>query len=320
MQRPTYITGDHSISKYFNNGPRLVCGTSGLGGVCGKTDEAESIDIMLYALERDVRAFDTAPSYNNAQEYLGKTLKRWNGPLPFISTRVGRLKAEKAEDEILDYRPEIMRKSLLESLDLMGIGKIDLLFLHEPYRVPPDKMDEILDTLKGFKEEGLTDFVGLGGNPPIEFHRYVRKENFDVLSGWLKLNACNLDALKIDIPLIKREGIGYYNASVLHAALLGTRLEQYSRERPNSASITNKDVDTAVMASRIAARNRLTLPGMAFRFALSMEESDRVVIGTRKMYQMKEAIDSWNAGPLPEKIFNEIIDNILKFDRQIVNE
>ena len=316
MQRPTYITGDYRISKFFNNGSRLVCGTSGLGGVRTGADETGSTDIMLYALERGIRVFDTAPSYSNAQECLGKALKRWNGPLPFISTCVGRLKAGEADEVIVDYRPGMMRKRLVESLDIMGIEKVDLLFLSEPNRIPSDRMDEILDTLKGFREEGLTDSLGIGGNPPGQFYRYVKKEHFDVLSGCHKLNACNLDGLRDYIPLIKQEGIGFYNASVLHMALLGSRLEQFSRERPDSARITNKDVDTAVLASRIAARNNLTLSGMAIRFALSMEESDRVVIGPGKMGQMKEAIDSWEAGPLVENIFNEVIDNIIKFDRQ----
>ncbi len=94
MITPTYIHDDFRKNGRFNGGSRLVLGTSGLGGVWGPVDEKESIKAILYALEQGVEVIDTAPSYNKAQEYLGKALQRWNGKRPFISTKIGRLQAE----------------------------------------------------------------------------------------------------------------------------------------------------------------------------------------------------------------------------------
>lgn len=137
--KPTYIKGDYKKSKFFNNQSRLVCGCSGLGGVWRPITEKDALDMLIYALENGICAFDTAPSYNKSQLFLGKALKEWSGEKPFVSTKVGRLRTEKAEDCVVDYTPNAMRKSVYESLDVLGIDKIDLLFLHEPHLVPVEK-------------------------------------------------------------------------------------------------------------------------------------------------------------------------------------
>jgi aryl-alcohol dehydrogenase-like predicted oxidoreductase len=309
--RPTYIKGDYTRSRYFKNGSRLVCGTYGLGGSGGEVDEGESTDIILYALDRGVRVFDTAPSFGNAQHYLGRALDRWSGPKPFISTRVGRLKADEMDKEIFEYSPATMRQSLEESLELIGLEKADLLFLDRPDRIPLDRIDEIIDTLKGFKKEGLVDMLGISGDPEGGVYKYIKKENFEVMSGLHQLNACNLDAMLYNIPLLKTEGIAYYNSSVLHMALLGSKLEQYSRERPDTKWIRNRDVDIAVMSTRIASKNNLSISSMALRYAFSILEADRVVLGARKMHQMEEALDCWEDGLLTEDVFNDVTDNII---------
>ena len=151
--KPTYITGDYKKSRFFDNKSRLVLGCSGLGGVWRPIEEKNAVGTLIYALENGVRVFDTAPSYNKSQIFLGKALKQWQGEKPFISTKVGRLKAETAEDTIVDYSTKSMKSSLYESLEVLGLDTIDLLFLHEPHLVPLDKMDEIMECLQSFKKK-----------------------------------------------------------------------------------------------------------------------------------------------------------------------
>lgn len=309
--KPTYIKDDYKKSKFFNNQSRLVCGCSGLGGVWRPIEEKDAVETLMYALENGVRVFDTAPSYNKSQSYLGKTLKLWSGEKPFISTKVGRLRADKADDCIVDYSTETMRKSVYESLDVLGIDKIDLLFLHEPHLVPVEKMNEIMECLNSFKKEGIVDMLGIGGNPTENFYPHMIKENFDVISGFLKLDACNLRAFEKDIPQIQKENMAYYAASALHMGLLGRRLEEYSEERPNNEWITNLDVDIALKANKIAEKHNIPLSRLALRYVFSTIEADRVVVGPTTKQQMADLLDAWNEGKLPKSIFDEITDNIV---------
>lgn len=223
--KPTYqaeITAHHY--SFFEKGSRLTYGTSGLGGVWGKVDEEESIDCLIYALEHGITSLDTSPSYHKAEEYLGKALRRWRGEQPFISTKVGRLPAQEADECYVDYSADSMQDSLKRSLDQIGVERVDVLFLHEPQLVPLEEMKRILDTLQQFKADGYTRMLGVGGNPTDAFRTYITTENFQVVSGFLKMDACNLSAFEKDIPHFQQEGIAYYAASALHMGVAGVPL------------------------------------------------------------------------------------------------
>ncbi len=305
--KPTYIKDEKSAPS-FSHGGRLVCGTSGLGGVWGEIDPEESVQSILFALENGIRAFDTAPSYSNAETYLGQALRKWKGEKPFISTKVGRLKGAYAFDCKTDYSSSRMKQSVLESLEKLGLEKVDLLFLHEPQLVPIAEMDRILETLHDFKAQGLCKLIGVGGNPTDEFRPFIKKENFDVISGFLKMNACNLSAFDKDVPLMKKEGILYYAASALHFSLLGNRYNQYLADGPDGEYITQKDLDHAKKIKALADEQNMDISSLSQRYLFSIAEADRVVVGARNMQQIQSTLKDWNSGKLSEELFNKITD------------
>lgn len=308
---PTYIDRDYKKSHFFKNTSRLVCGCSGLGGVWRPVTEKVAVGTLLYAMENGISVFDVAPSYNRGQEFLGKALRESSRKDFFISTKVGRLKANRADHVKVDYNTDAMRKSIYESLDMMHLEHIDLLFLHEPHLAPLDKMNEIMDCLSQFKEEGVVRRLGIGGNPPEEFYPYVRNEYFEVVSGFLKMDACNLSAFSREVPHLKKEKMAYYAASGLHMGLLGRRLDQYARQRPDSEWISNEDVDIALKINELAEMHEMPLSRLAMRYLFSMEEADRVVIGPSNLAQLKDMMQAWDEGKLRKNLFDEITNIII---------
>lgn len=307
---PTYLDNINNANYPFSHGSRLVYGCSGLGGVWGETNYDESVDCLLYAFENGIRSLDTSPSYNQSETVVGKALKQWKGERPFISTKVGRLKSENAHDTVVDYSASRMTQSVEESLETLGVDYVDLLFLHEPYLVPLERMDEVLDTLKGFVQKGYARSLGVGGNPTDGFRPYIKKDNFQVVSGFLKVDACNLDGFKKDLPHNHEAGVAYYAASALHFSLLGNRYEQYVTNTPNDEWITAKDVENARKLKAIADREGMKISSLAQRFLFSMAEANRVVMGARKIEQIKSTMADWNAGLLPKTLFDEIASGI----------
>jgi aryl-alcohol dehydrogenase-like predicted oxidoreductase len=99
---------------------RCILGTVGIGGVWGKVDPQESVDTILAALEAGIGAIDTAPAYGDAESYVGKALRLWQGKRPQISTKVGRLKSYAADKGSYDYSNEGMQKSVEQSLEHTG--------------------------------------------------------------------------------------------------------------------------------------------------------------------------------------------------------
>lgn len=309
MNRPTYIV-NYSNSPVFGGASRLVYGTSGLGGVWGEVKQQESVNALLYAWEQGIEAIDTSPSYANSQRYIGLALKQWKGKIPFISTKVGRLESADAHTTVTDYSSDGLRRTFFDNLETLGVSKVDLLFLHEPQLVPLEQMDRILEVLHGFKSEGLTDRIGVGGNPTPKFMPFVKKEHFDVVSGFLHLDACNLTALDQQIPQFQQEDIAYYAASALHFSLLGNRFPIYSEQEPNEW-ISAADQAAAIAVKAIADKYEMSLASLSQRYLFSIAEADRVVMGARTPQQIESTVADWRAGKLPEAIFNEVTDTII---------
>lgn len=309
---PTYLQGDYSRSNAFENQSRLVYGTSGIGGVWGPVQESESVEALLYAFNHGISVFDTAPSYANSELYLGKALRQWKGARPFVSSKIGRLKGEDAFDMRLDYSSEGMKSSIYNSLDTLGLEYLDLLFLHEPHMVPQNEIERILDNLKEFKALGLTRMLGVGGNPTPGFMRYINKNNFDVVSGYLRMDACNLSVFDGEIQQYKKERIAYYAASALHFSLLGNRFQKYIDEGGDGKWITESDLNNAIQIKAIADSLEMPLPTLAQRYLFSISEADRIVMGARNIEQIKATVSDWQSGKLPKDIFDKITDVITK--------
>ena len=309
---PTYCKDYKRIDKFKNN-TRFVCGTSGLGGVWGDIDENESIETIVQAVDHEGFMIDTAPSYSRAEEFLGIALKRCSGKRPYISTKVGRLKADDAHTMLLDYSNEGLRKSFYNSLETIGVDKIDLLFLHEPNMVLVDDIPRILEVLISFKEEGLVDCLGIGGSLVEGFEPYMGKKGFEVVSGFLRMNACNLDFFKREEnKKIKKYDLVYSNASILHFGLLGNKLPFYKKNFGQEKSwLTRVDIDNAEKLESLANQWDISLATLSQRYAFSIAEADRIVLGPKNLEEFLATRKDIEQGPLPEGMFDVITKQIM---------
>ena len=288
---------------------QLVLGTAGLGGAWGKIDPQESIDVMLCALENGVERLDTAPAYNIAEELVGKALRQWKGKAPFVSTKVGRLKGEKADDANDNVETEVMERSVSLSLERLGRKQLDLLFLHVPEQVPADDIRRVTDFLTGLKETGKAGKVGFGGTPPQRYWPYVREGVFDVIMGYNNLDACCLDAMSEDVPFMRSQGLTVYQGSPLHMGLLGNRFEAYIENSPDW--ITAKAVENAKKINRLAIEAGMSLPMLALRYILSVGEVDYLVLGSRNMKQFQQSLADCRDGVLEEDMFDRVTNVLI---------
>jgi len=308
MQQPTYINEPKNF--YYadeeQKTSRLVLGTAGLGGLWGPVQEELSIETLLYALEQGIDRIDTAASYGNAQRLMGKALRQWSGAPPFISTKIGRLEAADAHTAYTDYSSDGLRRTLEQNLKYLGLTKVDLLFLHEPQLVPIAEMERIMSVLQDFRAEGLTDQLGIGGNPTPEFLPFAIKENFDMVSGFLQLNAANVSGLSNGtIPTLRKRGLQYYAASPLFFGLLGSRFQELTRAAPNEW-MSAADQMAAKALHQLSRDLGMPLPSLAQRYLFSIQEADFVVVGASNPAQMKATLKDWKAGPLSKEIFTRI--------------
>jgi len=289
-------------SKLFSH---CVLGTAGLGGVWGKVNKVESVKAILIALDKGISCIDTAPAYGDAEEFIGTALRQWGGPMPILSTKVGRLKTYAADQGVYDYSADGMERSVTNSLETLGVQAVDILFLHEPLAIPEGEIENVFTQLLKFKKNGYAKKLGVGGNCHELFKKYNMAETFDVVMEFNRLDACYTGALDTSLPFYQSQGIEFYAASPLHMGLLGDRFEQYFVSRPQW--LDKSIIDRAKLVKEIADRYQMPLRSLAHRFLLSIPENLKIVIGPGDANQLFETISDFSQGPLPPNIFEEIM-------------
>ncbi|MDH7460050.1 aldo/keto reductase [Chitinophagaceae bacterium 26-R-25] len=289
---------------FFSN--RCVLGTAGLGGIWGPVNVEESIKTIFHALASGCTAIDTAPAYADAEVIVGETLKLWKGKLPFISTKVGRLKSFASGDGSYDYSNDGMEQSVMNSLQTLGVPCVDLLLLHEPEVVSADQVERVVKKMVSFKTRGVAQKIGLGGNYPDRYKPYLSKGVFDVVMRFNKLNACITEDQHAELPFCIDHNIEYYLASPLYMGLLGQRFAEFSLKKPDW--IPEHIMSRAREVKSIADQYNMPLQELAHRYLLGVSSEFRIVIGASNMQQLKNTIKDINHGRLPLEIQTQIAD------------
>lgn len=256
---------------------RVVLGTAGLAGLWGKVDPMESVETILMALERGVRYVDTAPAYADAQSILAGALKQWKGTRPFISTKAGKLRSDHADIAHYDYSSEAINRSVQESLNILGLDAIDLLFLHDPTGMKIEEISSALECLVDLKEKGLVKHIGIGGNFNATFEGYVQSGIFSYFMGYNRYNLLRQTAVKEEYRLVRCKGMKVWQASPLYMGLLGNKLAQYTKERPDW--IPRDDLDKANALKQEWNAIGCDLAGLALNYVYQSSYVDKIVIG-----------------------------------------
>ncbi|WP_094606148.1 Aldo-keto reductase IolS [Sporomusa silvacetica DSM 10669] len=127
-------------------------------GYGAPADKKEMISLIHAAVERGVTLFDTAEVYGPYinEELVGEALEPYRSQL-IISTKCG-IKMVDGK-QVVDGKPEVIRRSVEGSLKRLRTDYIDLYFLH---RVDPDvPIEEVAETMKRLIKEGKIRYWGL---------------------------------------------------------------------------------------------------------------------------------------------------------------
>ncbi len=307
VPRPTRqesFTPADGLERLGLRGDRLALGLAGMGGAWGPVDQGLARETLRRAIESGIGVFDVAPAYGTAEQLLGEVLAQWRGPRPVVSTKVGRIPGPSGHEGVFDFSNAGMRDSLRRSLDTLGLPAVDLLFLHEPEYVPPEQRARVVEVLRQMEADGLARRLGLAGGHGAGWDGYIESGCFDVVMLFRRLDACILDGLAADVPRLRSAGIAIYGASPLHMGLLGSRHEEFVRERP--AWVWPEPINRAIRQQVVANKHGLSLPTLGHRFLFSVAEVDRTVIGPRNPAELAAALADFAAGPLPAGVFEDV--------------
>jgi D-threo-aldose 1-dehydrogenase len=299
----------------------LSLGCSQLGNLHRAMDDDTAGAIVDAAWDTGVRYFDTAPHYG-----LGLSERRLGGALAtrpradyVLSTKVGRLleplAAVRGQDtdgfavaathrRVWDFSRDGVRRSLEESLQRLGLDRVDVVYLHDP----DDHLEQVLATgypaLEELRAEGIVAAIGAGMNQTPMLSELARNTDVDVLMLAGRYTLLEQGALDDLLPICERRGIGVVVAGVFNSGLLARR------NPPEDATYDYAPAPAEVLdrARRIAdvcERHGTTLPEAAIAFPLGHPAVVSVCVGARSPEQVRRNARLLGA-EVPQHLWDEL--------------
>ncbi len=283
----------------------------GLGGVAignefqFATDEQAEATLAA-AWDAGVRYFDVSPWYGLglAERRFGRFLARKPRDEFVISSKVGKLlRASRDHDAKryfpfttspntphFDYTADGVRRSIEDSLQRMGLDRLDIVFVHD---LSPDNpyLPEDWETLwpvaeKGafpaltrLREEGVIDAWGMGVNCPQPILRCLEAADSDIhllASQYSLIDHAN--AVEAVFPAARARGVDFVMGSALNAGFLGGA-PRYNYGEENTIIAADKRERLATLKD-VAGRHGVDLVAAALQFALAPDVAQALIVGT----------------------------------------
>ncbi|MCD9032217.1 aldo/keto reductase [Luteimonas sp. Y-2-2-4F] len=266
-------------------------------------------DTVQAAWDSGVRYFDNSPWYGLglSERRFGSVLHQLDPDEYVISTKVGRLltaadappkvnwKDPPSFDYRYDYSAAGARRSVEDSLQRMGIPRIDIVFIHDlapNNREMGERWTEhfaeaergAIPELEKMRAEGLIRAWGLGVNHPEPALRALEAGDPDIM-----LLACqysildHAQALRETFPRLAARGVSVVVGSPLSAGyVVGRERYLYDGTIPDWAPRKRERLHA------IAARHGIDARTAALQFAAAPEVVSAVIPGARTPEQARE--------------------------------
>lgn len=142
-------------------------GTMSLSGFYGPTTEDENRRCLATALDLGVDHLDTALIYGEgrAEEIVASFIKDHPGRFT-LATKGG---IDRGAERGINNSPEFLRQCLETSLKRLGVDHVELYYVHRREAAIP--VEDVMETLVRFKEEGKIGGIGLSEISPATLER-----------------------------------------------------------------------------------------------------------------------------------------------------
>jgi D-threo-aldose 1-dehydrogenase len=301
--------------------PRLGYGAAPLGNLYHQVSDERARASLDAAWDGGIRYFDTAPHYGLglSERRIGAFLREKPRDEFVISTKVGRLlepnpafaggrdladQYDVPDDLVRRFDPSEagIRRSVEESLERLGLDRVDILYLHDPDVYDLDRgLREGLPALAKLREEGLVAAVGVGVNDAAAAARAVREGDLDLVMIAGRYTLLEQPALDELFPACEDRGTRIVAAAVFNSGLLARPVP------PDDATYNYEAAPASVIEkarelARVCTAHGVELPAAALQFALRDPLVASVVVGSANPDSVRQNIERMNA-PIPDELW-----------------
>lgn len=295
--------------------PRTGLGTAPLGGLFEAVSDETALAAIELAWDRGVRFFDTAPLYGLglSEQRLGRFLAGRPRDDFVLATKVGRLlRADAPPDPreshwkgvpplnpVWDFSYDGVLRSVDESLERLGLDRIDVLHIHDPDDHYEEALSGAYPALDRLRSEGVIGAVGAGMNQVELLIRFAREADFDCFLVAGRYTLLDQVALPELLPLCVERGIAVVAGGVFNSGILagGTNFDY----RPAPPEL----VERAARLEVVCARFDVPLAAAALQFPLTHPAVASVLLGPRSPAQLGQSLDLLEV-PVPVDLWTEL--------------
>jgi D-threo-aldose 1-dehydrogenase len=290
----------------------LSFGGAAIGGLYDPVSDADAEAAVRRALERGIRYFDSAPHYG-----AGRGERRLGAALTadcVVSTKVGRLLVPLGPGEppepagfadpppyrrVWDWSAEGILRSLSESMERLGVDRVDIVYLHDP----DDHEEEVYATaypaLAALRDEGVVGAIGAGMNQTAMLTRFVERLDLDVVLCAGRFTLLDRSALADLLPACSLRGTSVVAGGVFNSGLLaGGTTYDYEPAPPELRA-------RVARLEEVCADHGVPLRAAALRFPLRHPAVASVLAGSRTAAEVDDNADLFDLD-IPDALWEEL--------------
>ena len=300
----------------------LGLGTAALGNLYSPIDDATALAAVNAAWDEGIRYFDTAPHYGLglSERRLGTALRHRPRTQYVLSTKVGRILepsagGQPAGDDLADgfavpathrrrwdFSADGVTRSIADSLERLGLDRIDVAYLHDPDDHVEQALDEAYPALERLRAQGVIGAVGVGMNQAELLTRFVRETDVDVvlLAGrYTLLDQRGLDEL---LPEAERRGTSVVVGGVFNSGLLAN---PRSDSTYDYAAVPREILTRALRMQVVCQKWDVPLRAAALQFPFGHPAVASVLVGPRTAAELRDAVRMASV-PIPIGLWTEL--------------
>lgn len=266
----------------------------------GREQAHETLRVVF---DSPLNFLDTAASYGDgeSERRIGEVLKQLGG-LPD-----GHVLATKADRDLQtgEFSGEQMKRSVERSLELLGLDRLQLAYLHDPEH---ESYEHIMATggpvevLVGLREEGVIEHLGVAGGPIDLMIRYVETGLFEAV---ITHNHYTLVERSADplLDVAAEQGVAALNAAPYGGGMLARGPDVYARYEYRQAP--PELVERARAMQEACREHGVPLAAAALQFSLCDPRIASTIVGISRPERVRETL-KLASHPIQDELWSEL--------------
>jgi D-threo-aldose 1-dehydrogenase len=316
----------------------LGLGTAPIGNLYHAVPDDEAAATVAAAWDAGVRYFDTAPHYGLglAERRLGRALAGYPRDGYVLSTKVGRMLVPDPDGagrrdldngfdvpadtrRVWDLSGGGVRRSIAESLDRLGVDRVDVVLIHDPEESddPRAALTDAYPALHELRAQGVVGAIGVGSKQAAILGRFVDETEIDAIMLAGRYTLLEQPALDDLLPACQRRGVSVLNVGVFNSGLLATPWPA-DDARYEYGEAPGELVERARSIAATCRRHGTSLPQAALVFAAAHPSVASVVVGAARPEHLRRNAELFAAPPPPAALWAELVaEGLLRPDAPV---